>query len=54
MTIVDIIEIQNKFSKHMTPIKEKMDIYIPDTKNENFANGIRSQSTHAMVAFIPP
>ena len=37
MTIVDIIEIQNKFSKNMTPIKEKMDIYIPDIKNENIS-----------------
>jgi predicted AAA+ superfamily ATPase len=37
MTIVDIVEIPNKFSKNMTPIKEKMDKYIPDIKNENIS-----------------
>lgn len=37
MTIKDILEIQNPSEMKMKPIKEKMDIYIPDVINENIS-----------------
>jgi hypothetical protein len=37
MSIKHIVEIKNKHAQEMKPIKEKMDIFIPDIKNENIS-----------------
>jgi len=37
MTIKDIVEIKNPHEMKMKPIKEKMDIFIPDIINENIS-----------------
>jgi len=37
MTIKDITEIKNPYEMKMKPIKEKMDIFIPDIINENIS-----------------